>query len=99
MLESDVDESVSMNSRDFGTILPGPRYFFFSAAKGMLGLGSFLGTGLWAAALLRPLGGSGSSMLSFSLGVLLEIFGLGQVNSSMLGFFSTLLGCFLPIVL
>lgn len=99
VLESDVDESVSMNSRDFGTILPGPLYFFFSEAKGMLGLGSFLGMGLWAVALLRPLGGSGSSTLSFSLGVLLVIFGLGQVNSSMLVFFSTFLGCFFPIVL
>lgn len=99
VLESDVDESVSMNSRDFGTILPGPLYFFFSVAKVIFGLGSFLGTGLWVVVLLRPLGGSGSSTLSFSLGVLLVIFGLGQVNSSLLVFFSTFLGCFFPIVL
>lgn len=34
VLESDVDESVSINSRDLGTIFPGPLYFFFSVARG-----------------------------------------------------------------
>lgn len=33
VLESDVDESVSINSRDFGTIFPDPLYFFFSVVE------------------------------------------------------------------
>lgn len=99
VFESEVDESVSMNSRDLGTILLGPLYFFFSEVRPVLVRGSFLGAVFPTAALVRTFGCSGGSCVSFSLGVLLVLFGLGQLYSSTLEVLSTFLGCFFPVVL
>lgn len=99
VLESEVEESVSINSRDFGTILLGPRYFFFSEVSPVLVRGSFRGAVFPTDAFVRTFCCSAGSWVSFSLGVVLVLFGLGQLYSSTLEVLSTFLGCFFPVVL
>lgn len=114
---SEEDDSVSMNSFDFGVILPAPLCFFRSVIgvpeefgvaplvtvpdpvpEPMLDLGSFRGAVFPPGILLLGLGASGTGGGSFSFRVLME-FTAGRLQFVSSLFWSTFLGCFLPVLL